>query len=389
MATAASPGVVRERHGIYVDGSAPVTADPAAPFGYDFDDPDNLAFWWSLGALGMWQVAGISLSEAEAHNLFDSPGLAQVKLLADLNGRDPDRIRAWEQANEAIVNFGFLSEANTYAWRGDSVSLASVVDHRFGEMRDQVHSWVAQIDADALVFTTHPVTGADKSTDWASDGKPGYWTGEASMPRSAQFERTGIHIYQPAWDANTDALLWAVFGYRDYTHAFVPQDRFDEVMQSGNWTFVRKGDGYIALWSWREPSWRVYDPAVNATDGMVKPFDLLAKGGPDNVWIVEVGEGSAASFGAWQASVLANEPVVERSPDGFTVGWTSPSSGALGFGSTAPFTVQGNVQPLADFPRHESSFGTVDRLATHYRVGTRRAQLDLDFDRRRRNVSGR
>ena len=389
MATAPSPGVVRERHGIYVDDAAPVTANPVAPFGYDFDDPANMAFWWSLGAVGMWQLAGVSLSEAEKYNLFDTPGLAQVKLLADLNGRDPDRIRAWEQANHAIVNFGFLSEANTYAWRGDTVSLASVVDHRFGEMRDQVHSWIAEIDAEALVFTTHPSTDADQNTDWGSDGKPGYWTGEASMPRSAQFERTGIHIYQPAWDATTDPLLWSVFPYRDYTHAFVPQDRFDEVVQAGNWTFVRKGDGYIALWSWRAPSWRIYDPAVNATDGMVKPFDLLAEGGPDNVWIVEVGEGTAAGFSAWRTSVLANEPVVERDPDGFTVGWTSPSSGPLGFGSTAPFTVRGRVQPLADFPRHESSFGTVDRLATRYRLGTGRARLDLDFDRLRRTVSGR
>lgn len=32
MATAPSPGVTRERHGIYVDGAAPVTPDPVAPF---------------------------------------------------------------------------------------------------------------------------------------------------------------------------------------------------------------------------------------------------------------------------------------------------------------------------------------------------------------------
>ena len=389
MATAPSPGVTRERHGIFVDAAAPVTPDPVAPFGYDFADPDNLTFWWSMGALGMWQVAGISLSEAEAHDLYSAPILAEVKLLADLNGRDPDRVRAWEQKNEAIVNFGFLSEANTYAWRGDSIALASVVDHRFGKMRDQVHAWVAQIDAEALVFTTHPVTEPARSTDWGNDGKPGYWTGEASMPRSAQFERTGIHIYQPAWDANTDALLWAVFGYRDYTHAYVPQDRFDEVVQSGHWTFARKGSGFVALWSWRQPEWRIYDPAVNATNGMTKPFDLVAPGGPDNVWIVEVGEGPAAGFAAWQASILADEPDVVRDADGFTVGWTSPSAGALGFGSTAPFTVGGQVQQLSDFPRHESKFGTVDRLATRYRLGDRNARLDLDFDHGQRRVWSR
>ena len=177
------------------------------------------------------------------------------------------------------------------------------------------------------------------------------------------------------------------------------RDRFDEVVQSGHWTFVRKGKGCIALWSWREPTWRVYDPAVNATDGMVKPFDLLAEGGPDNVWIVEVGEvrgdvssvrsGSPGTFEAWQASILANEPVVVRSPDGFTVQWTSPSSGSLGFGSTGPFTVRGQAQPLADFPRHQSPFGTVDRLATRYRLGDGGASLDLNFDRLKRKVSGR
>ncbi len=389
MATAPAPGVTRERHGIYVDGAAPVTPDPVAPFGYDFADPKNLTFWWSLGAVGMWQVAGISLSEAETYGLLDTPGLAQVKLLADLNGRDPDRIRAWEQANHAIVNFGFLSEANTYGWRGDAVSLASVVDHRFGEMRDQVHSWIAQVDAEALVFTTHPLTDADATTDWRSDGKPGYWTGEASMPRSAQFERTGIHIYQPAWDSTTDPLLWAVFPYRNYTHAYVPQDRFDEVVQTGNWTFVRKGDGCIALWSWRAPTWRVYDPATRATNGMVEPFDLVAHGGPDNVWIVEVGEATAGTFEDWRASVLANEPAVVRSPDGFTVQWASPSAGPVGFGSTAPFTVRGRQVPLADFPRHESRYGRVDRLATTYRLGDRSAGLGLDFDKWRRTLSGR
>lgn len=288
------------------------------------------------------------------------------------------------------MNFGFLSEANTYAWRGDQVALASVVDHRFGEMRDQVHSWIAEIDAEALVFTTHPMTEPDTTTNWRSDDKPGYWTGEASMPRSAQFERTGIHIYQPAWDETTDSLLWAVFPYRDYTHAYVPQDRFDEVVQDGHWTFARKGDGYIALWSWRAPTWRVYDPTVHATDGMVKPFDLVAKGGPDNVWIVEVGERSTATFAAWRAQILADEPTVVRDADGFTVDWVSPSSGQLGFGSTAPFTVRGREVSLADFPRHESRLGTVDRLATNYRLGGNGAAgLGLDFDRWRRTVSDR
>ncbi|MBK6437013.1 MAG: hypothetical protein IPF88_00045 [Candidatus Microthrix sp.] len=236
MAVAEAPGVVRERHGIFVDDAAPVTTNPEAPFGYDFDDAANLSCWWSLGAVGTWQVAGIGVAQAERYNLFEVPLHEQVKALVDLNGGDIDRIRPWLRQNHNIVNFGFLSEANTYAWRGDDVSLASVQDHRFGAMRNQAHSWQAAIDADALVFTNHPVTDRDESTDWDDDGRPGYWTGEASMPRSAQYERAAIHIYQPAWDEGADELLWAVFGYQPLTHAFVPQDRFDEVTQDDHWT---------------------------------------------------------------------------------------------------------------------------------------------------------
>jgi hypothetical protein len=386
MATAPEPGVTRERHGIFVDGAAPVTDDPEAPFGYDFDDPANLTFWWSQGALGMWQIAGISLAEAEEHRLFDAPILAEVRALAELNGFDPDRVRAWEQANHAIVNFGHLREANTYAWRGEGVALASVLDHRFGQMRDQVHAWQATIDHDALVFTTHPGSDVAESQDWDEDGEPGYWTGEASMPRSAQLERTAVHIYRPAWDEGTDSLLWSAFGYRAFTHAYVPQDHFDEVVQEGHWTVARKGGAAIALWSWRAPTWRVYDPAVHATRGMEQPFDLVAEGGPDNVWVVEVADASTGDVDAWVAAVLASEPAVERDGEGFVVRWTSPAAGDLRFGSTGPFTVGGEEVPLGDFPRHESRWARVDRLATRYDVRTPEGRLTLDFDRRTRTV---
>jgi hypothetical protein len=387
IAVASQPGVVRERHGIFVDGAAPVTADPEAPFGYDFDDPANLTFWWSQGALGLWQVADVSLAEAARFRIFDTSAMAPIKVLVDLNGSDPVRVKAWEQANHDVVNFGQLREANTYAWRGDHVSLATVVDHRFGQMRDQIHAWSAAIDADAVVFTNHPRSGLKETTDWGTDDKPGYWTGEASMPRSAQHERTAVHIYQPAWDDTIDPLLWSFFKYRDYTHAYFPQDHFDEVNQVGHWTVGRRGDGCIALWSWREPSWREYDASKVATNGMVQPFDLMAEGGADNVWIVEVGEQTDSGFATWLEQVTSSEPIVSRSTAGFTVAWTSPSAGDVAFGSTDDFMVNGEVQQLGEYPRHSSNFGNVDRLSKTYALETDGARLRLEFDSLTRAVN--
>lgn len=381
LATGADPGVVRERHGIFVDGTDPIVEDPEAPFGKDFEDTANLSFWWSQGAVGLWQMTQASLEAADEFRLLETELLADVKALVDVNGGDPDKIREFVRENHAAVNFGHLREANTYGFRSDAVSLATVLDHRFGQMRDQIHTWEATIGPGAIVFTTHPVGEVPEATEWNDDDSPGWFTGEASIPRSAQHERTGIHIYQPAWDAESSPLLWALFAYADQTHAFVPQERFDEVRQEGNWTFVAKDDAYIALWSWRTPEWLAYDPATQPTEGLTEPFDLVAPGGPDNVWIVEVGDTTtAATFDEFVDGVLAAEPEVVRDDEGFTVAWTSPTSGEVTFGSTAPFTVEGEEVSIAEHPRHESRFGTVDHLATTYELAGDEATMALDFE---------
>ena len=65
-----------------------------------------------------------------------------------------------------------------------------------------------------------------------------------------------------------------------------------------------------------------------------------------------------------------------------------PTSGEVTFGSTAPFTVDGKDQPLGDYPRHESRFGTVDHLATAIALKGDAATMDLDFEGWSRTVGG-
>ena len=240
IATDPQPSVVRERHGVYFDGSSPLEDNPVAPYDKDFSDRANLPFWWSLGALGMWPLAEVSVAAGNEFRLWETSEFGDIALLAAINDYDPAKIRVWEQERAAVINFGFLSEANTYAYREPKVSLASVLDHRFGEMRDQGQAWQAAIDENAMVFTTHPVPDVAESTVWDDDSEPGYWTGEASMPRSAQHRGTAVHIYQPKWDESTDPLVWGVFEYRPFTHAYVPQDHFDEVRQIGQLDDLRE-----------------------------------------------------------------------------------------------------------------------------------------------------
>lgn len=378
--------VVRERHGVYLDPDAPLEDEPVAPYGRDFDDPANLMFWWGLGGLGLWQMARTGIQQGNEHRLYETEQFAQIAAISALNDNDPERVRVWLHRLDAIVNFGFLGEANTYTYRHPKVTLASVIDHRFGEMRDQLTAWQAAIDPEARIYTTHPLTAPAVSDNWRDDPDPGYWTGTASIPRTAQFERTAVHIYQPAWDESTDAVLWSVFPYRQFTHAFVPQDRFDEVRQVGNWTMMTKAGGHIALWSWRTPEFRS-DPGV-ATGDYTEPFDLVADGGPDNVWIVEVGnDDDDGDFETFVATIIASEPGVERTETGFEVAWTSPSSGVVEFSSTGAFVVDGTEQLIGDHPRHESLWGTIEHESPVHDLSSGAHGWKVDFDQATREIS--
>ena len=301
---------MRERHGVYFDGSSPLEDNPVAPYGKDFADPANLPFWWSLGALGMWPLAEVSVATANEFRLWETSEFGEINLLAQLNDYDPAKIRVWEQERAAVINFGFLS-------RGEHLRLprAEGVDGVGARppLRRDARPGPRLAGGDRRegdgVHQPSRHRHARSRPSGRDDSEPGYWTGEASMPRSAQYQGTAVHIYQPKWDESTDPLVWGVFEYRPFTHAYVPQDHFDEVRQVGNWTIAAKNGGYIALWSWRTPTWREYDPAVVATNGMTKPFDLVAEGGPDNVWLVEVGSDDGGTLDDFVAALTADRAV--------------------------------------------------------------------------------
>ena len=69
-----------------------------------------------------------------------------------------------------------------------------------------------------------------------------------------------------------------------------------------------------------------------------------------------------------------------------TSAWASPSSGAVSFGWSEPFIVDGSEVPVAEFPRHDSPWGTVDRLAMQHRWERAGAVLELDFDTMARHI---
>jgi hypothetical protein len=216
----------------------------------------------------------------------------------------------------------------------------------------------------ALVFTQHPgylplAAGEPIPPDWnwqrEDEPGPGYWTGEASQPRAAQVENVTIAIYSPQYQQNADLG----FPMRQETHAYFPHAHFDEVVQEGNWTFGRKGDAYVALYSWRATEWRDGQPEVFQNAGL--PFDLVAPGGAKNVWITECGsiEEWPGGFAAFRAAIGAASVDVTETAIAFDVSYVSPTQGTLDLGWEGPLMRDGNPEALSGYPRFDNPFAQV------------------------------
>jgi hypothetical protein len=213
--------------------------------------------------------------------------------------------------------------------------LSSAQDYRKGMGGDQQSIWQATLAPDAVCFTTHPAHRRDGET-------PDPWTGSATLPRVAQVGGVVIALYRirrgPALYVPNRLLM---------THAWLPQDRFDEVREEGGWIFARAGDGYLALRSQRPVAWR------SEREG--EPARELVAEGRRNVWICELGrrarDGSFPDF----ARRIAAAPLRFRRGG---VSYRSPSQGLLELGWRGPLRRDGRPVELHGHPRYETPYGS-------------------------------
>jgi hypothetical protein len=381
--------VDRERMGVPLDATAPISPNPQAPYGYAFDDPANVPFWWEKGTLTAWQNIPMTLDQLDRYGLWESDFFKPFKPLADLAGGDPAVAQGLARQLEPMIGFAFLTEVSSYTYRSPDVMLSTAQDYRAGKFGDQHHISQATLDERAIVFTTHPKNEPIPNTAWIDDD--GYWTGSGSLPRAVQHGATSVSLYAPGFASPGPPLQQ--FGYLPYTHAYFPTEHFDEVVQQGGWTFGRKDGGYVALYSWRPTQWRTYtDPAI-FTHGLTRPFDLVAPGGADNVWVTQVGSWRQFhSFAAFRAAVLAHPVEVAPRPPagglagGFDVAYDSPTEGRLTFGTTGPLTVKGADAPVAVAERYDNPWSHTPFDAPVVRIADRRGSITLDLTTGRRRV---
>jgi hypothetical protein len=394
-----APMVDRERMNLPLDERPqPAWDTPLAepPYALSRTETD-LPLWWSMNAFASWPLFPLTFEVAGRDGLWDSQ-LEDLAVLTELIDTTQEPAAIMEDLHPIygafwyVFNAGLLKEVSTTTHRTAATMLSSVQDYRKGLVSDTVHPWQATLDERAVVFTQQPnlLPVADGEPipadfEWrvVDEPGPGYWTGQASLPRVGQVDNVAVVLYAPQYvpaPFGLDRYQW-----RDETHAYFPQAHFDEVAQDGGWTFGRKGDGFVALYSHNPTTWRSGQPEVYQNAG--RPFDLVAAG-EQNAWIVEVGDaGTWADFAAFRAAVAAAEisvtPVADQDDDGyddaFDVTYASPSRGTITFGWHAPLTADGAEVPLRHEDRIDNPYVKAPFDARRYEVVLGEHRLLLDF----------
>jgi len=225
-------------------------------------------------------------------------------------------------------------EVNIYTYRTPDYMLSSAQDYRPSYGGNQQHIWQATLGPNAICFTTYP------PNDRHDGSSPNYWTGSGSLPRVAQIENVVIAVY----NVNPFTGL-TVPNKLSMTHAWLPKDQFDEIIEKDGWIFARKNEGYLALRSMKPYRWQ-------DEPGEDQYREIKARG-KKNIWICELGRKHInGDFICFIEDICAAHIQFR----GLSVRYQSPSQGYLEFGWKKSFSIKGQVIELERYPRYDNPF---------------------------------
>ncbi|MCX7671793.1 MAG: hypothetical protein N2439_17205, partial [Anaerolineae bacterium] len=184
----------------------------------------------------------------------------------------------------------------------------------------------------ALIYTTHPTRFSQ-----ADACEAGWWLGNGSLPRVAQWKDALIALY------NLPENDWLGF-----THAYFPIYAFNEHVLEGGWAFARVEEGYVALYAGQ--GFTLMRTGPDAQRELRSP-------GLRNVWLCQMGSKDMdGSFEAFRQKVLARPPVI----NGLHVSWHTIRGEHLTFDWRGPLLRNGQEEPIVGLKHHESIYGQAE-----------------------------
>jgi hypothetical protein len=327
-------------------------------FGINYESWDDIMFWWGATGYAAPDIITGTFNLVDYFDLWDNYLFSDIAFLKLLVGSP--LLRAFAELYEPMSQGVALEAVGTYTYRTPHYQLSGAQDFKPANWSAQVHIWQATIDQEAYVFTTYP-GGLE------GDYMAGPWTG-GWQPRGTFYRNVGIMQYWRPKLPLVDQLLFV-----NYTHAYFPKTKFDELVEAGHWTIGRKGDAYVALYSQNATEWSADND-----------YELIADG-KENVWIVELGDAdNSGSFAEFVADIEAAYVTVSGQ-----VYYESPSQGVISVGRTGPMIIEDEIADLGPYPRWDNAYCQQEYGTSVTDINFNGERLNLDFpNARRRYWSG-
>jgi len=295
----------------------------------------QLAAQWEMEAFTNHQVFRHTMKGITRNQMLASEFFAPLKML-NLTVLKPF-YGLLAKAINPITNGKATQRANTYTYRTPHYLMATAQGYLPGGFSDQQHIWNCLLDHDICVFATHP--SGELSDTGALSKSPGYWVGNSRNPHAAQHLNRILAIYHlPTKKAPFERGLF------DFTHAFFPQNKFDEVRMGKRIALGRLGGAFVGL--------------IAATSFSQTGKDELKQYGRKQYWICECSSADIESFKDFgeRIELLASAATF----DGDTLRYDNL---ALTFGGD--FSVDGVVQDT-QYKRYDSAYCIGDRGAEEF-----------------------
>ena len=334
-----------------------IRLDEAERWGLGFEDLEDGMVYLTLEAYTHPRTINLFARMLDAFNWWDNEFFAPFRDYRGLldGARRLGLLPLVARLLERDITRNTREEVHTYTYRTPDTMLSSAQDYRPGYGGDQQHVWQATLGPDAVCFTTHPARREGPS--------PNYWTGSGTLPRVAQVENVVIAVY----NVDTRPGLYVTNRLR-FTHAWLPRDRFDEVIEENGWILARRGDGYLALRSQQPYHWQS-EPGEDRDREIIAP-------GKRNVWICELGRRAVdGEFDRFVQRIARAKLSFGR----LRVRYESPSQGLLEFGWRGPLRRDGEKVPLGDYPRYDNAYAQVSFPAREFAIRCEGHALELDW----------
>ena len=302
----------------------------ATPRARDYNSPlrsslasGSTAIFWML--FGNCEASSGALSAELAFSYYVPP-----KFICDIA---EDYSPATYYFKEGLMHFD-KHNADFTIRRTPDYMLGGVRDHNVGACDMHFIPAMVALKGDVSIFFSAPNNCAE-----GNGLRPDYWAGEAFMPRVLTYERTLAVI----WHGVNDPKIWM-------THVHFNTPKLDEYRSVNGYTFGKKDDGYVAIYSSADHKL--------SFEGPYGERELISQG-RECVWITFCGSRSEdGSFDNFIEKIISN-PITIKNDE---VSLLTPDGEKMEFGLEEGFKINGIDVEIPDYlclcPYLKSKFGS-------------------------------